>query len=197
MATGAEVGLVEAMSSADSNHPANGDLQTVRDQVQSLPISEFNESGSNDLQGKLSIAEFERKAAEISQTHGLDKNTMQSILDGKFAEVNKQVIKTFEFHRGNSGSSVRGLVATCRRADGTMDIGHAAHSLKFSLAPEMIKHKKVKRKCFGLKKKTKKWYEARPRNLSENDITTIGNYCQHKLMEQMEQLKGKAQSIGN
>ena len=106
-----------------------------------------------------------------------------------YAEVNKILIREFNFKRGGPGNVIHGRIATIKRSDGTIDLAQAIHKIDFRLQQEIIHHKK-KRKL-GIVVKVKRWTEERPRSISEADRNRLHSYAQYKA------LFGFSSSFGN
>ena len=85
------------------------------------------------------------KVDRLSADFGLDVDVKQSILEGQYAEVNKNITKRFQFKRGQAGNilqclvvymyvymcvHVQGLVVTRKSLVGTIDFGHV-HRVDF------------------------------------------------------------------
>ena len=172
----------------------SGSFHEVQEALKRLPFQVFREAASDDVNVGLTVHQFKNKVLGLARDFGLDEATKQSILEGQYAEVNKEIVKKFVFKRGQAGEVVQGLIATMKRPDETIDIGHIIHRLDFQLAPEIIKHKKKKKKWF--KKRTKVWYEAQMRTLSHKDEELLTSYVEHKLSDGFEHVRQKAQAIG-
>ena len=163
--------------------------------VKQLHFDKFEERGSDNLEVELSVGDFASKVDRLSADFGLDGDVKQSILEGQYAEVNKNIIKRFQFKRGQGGNIVQGLVATRKRQIGTIDFGHVIRRVDFRLSPEIIHHKKKKKKCFGLMHKTKRWTETRPRSLSHNDEALLEQYIQRKMADSIDQLQRNGKGL--
>ena len=155
----------------------SGSFHEVQEALQHLPSKVFQEVASDDINYGLTVSQFENKVLSLARDFKLDDSTKQSILVGQYAEVKKEVLKKFVFTKGQAGEVVQGLVATRRRADGTIDIGHVIHRLDFQLAPE--------------------WYESKMRTLSHKDVEELLiRYVEHKLSDGLEHVRQKAQAVG-
>lgn len=172
----------------------SGSFHEVQQAVKRLPFQTFREAASDDINVGLTVPQFENKVLGLARDFGLDEAMKQSILEGQYAEVNKEIVKKFAFKRGQAGEVIQGLIATMKRPDGTIDIGHVIHRLEFQLAPEIIRHKKKKKKWF--KNRTKVWYEAIMRTLSHKDEELLTSYVEHKLSDGLEHIRQKAQAVG-
>ena len=186
-------GIVAALINA---YPKDGlvDLNSLRESLKKIPFSNFQERASDDLEVGLSLDDFKSRVGRLTTDFGLNDGVKQSILEGQYAEVNKEVIKRFEFRRGESGQVIQGIAATRKRQDGTIDFGHVIHRLNFQLSPEVIQHSRTRRRWF--RSRTRTWYEARSRTLSHKDEVLLVNYVQRKLVDGIDHLKSKALSLG-
>ena len=185
-------GIIAALINA---YPKDGlvDLSSLRESLKKIPFAKFQERASDDLEVGLSLDDFKTRVGRLTTDFGLNDGVKQSILEGQYAEVNKEVIKRFEFRRGQSGEVIQGLAATRKRQDGTIDFGHVIHRLDFQLSPEVIQHKKKRRRWF--RTRTRTWYEARSRTLSHKDEVLLVNYVQRKLVDGIDHLKSKALTL--
>ena len=174
--------------------PPTGSFHEVQKALKLLPFQVFKERASDDINFGLTASQFENKVLVLARDFGLDEYTKQSIMEGRYAEVNKEVVKKFAFKRGQAGEVIQGLVATMKRPDGTIDIGHVIHRLDFQLAPEIIRHVKKKKKFF--KKRKKVWYEASFRTLSHKDEELLTSYVEHRLSDGLEHVRQKLQAVG-
>ena len=172
----------------------SGSFHEVQEALQHLPFQVFQEAASDDINYGLTMSQFENKVLGLARDFKLNDDTKQSILEGQYAEVNKEVLKKFVFTKGQAGEVVQGLVATMRRADGTIDIGHVIHRLDFQLAPEIIRHEKKRRRFFRTRKRVR--YESRMRTLSHVDEELLIRYVEHKLSDGLEHVRQKAQAVG-
>ena len=174
--------------------PPTGSFHEVQKALKLLPFQVFKERASDDINFGLTASQFENKVLVLARDFGLDEYTKQSIMEGQYAEVNKEVVKKFAFKRGQAGEVIQGLVATMKRPDGTIDIGHVIHRLDFQLAPEIIRHVKKKKKFF--KKRKKVWYEARFRTLSHKDEELLTSYVEHRFSDGLDHVRQKLQAVG-
>ena len=172
----------------------SGNFNEVQKALKALPFQNFREAASDDLNLGLTVQQFKDKVQTLARDFGLGDDTKQSILEGQFAEVNKEVVKNFLFKRGEAGKVTQGLIVTMKRPDGTIDIGHVIHRLDFRLAPEIIMHKRRRRR--GFRRRTRVRYEAKMRSLSHRDEELLVSYVGHKLYEGLEHFKQKAHAIG-
>ena len=191
-------GTTEGVATAllRSSPSGSGNFHKVQNALKALLFQTFQESASDDLNLGLTVEQFKDKvqALKLARDFGLGDDTKQSILEGQFVEVNKEVVKNFLFKRGEAGKVTQGLIATMKRPDGTIDIGHVIHRLDFQLAPEIIRLEKKKKKLF--KKRKKVWYESRMRTLSHRDEELLVSYVGHKLYDVLEHFRQKAHAIG-
>ena len=171
----------------------SGSFNEVQEALKLLPFQVFQEAASDDINFGLTVSQFENKDLSLARDFRLDDNTKQSILEGQYAEVNKEVLKKFVFTRGEVGEVVQGLVATMRRPDGTIDMGHVIHRLEFQLAPEITRHEKKKRRWFKTRRRVR--YESRPRALSHKDEELLTSYVGHRLSDGLEHVRQKVQAV--
>ena len=156
---------------------SSGKLKAVKDAVKQLPFERFQDLTANSIFRSLSSSLFTSKVEELTKAHGLSQQVKDSILDGMYAQVNKAQVQSFHFERG-TGISSYAKFATLRKQDGTMDFSYMIASLNFSLKPTILVYKKTKKKWF--KKRTKHYYESRPRSLSEQERQRITDYVYHE-----------------
>lgn len=175
--------------------PRTGNFHEVQKALKLFPFQVFQERASDDINFGLTVSQFKNKVLVLARDFELDENTKQSIMEGQYAEVNKEVVKKFAFNkRGQAGEVIQGLVATMKRPDGTIDIGHVIHRLDFQLTPEITRHEKKRRRWFRTRRKV--WYEASFRTLSHKDEELLSSYVEHKLSDGLEHVRQKLQAVG-
>lgn len=94
-------GIVTALLRSFPRRSEN--FHQVQQSVNALPFQTFQEAASIDLNLGLTVQQFENKVLSLTRNFGLGNDTKQSIMDGQYAEVNKEVVKEFLFERGQAG----------------------------------------------------------------------------------------------
>ena len=143
-------------------------LSLAEQDIRQIPFKSFNERPSHGVKYGMSTGDFTTFVRSLSSNFAIPKDTENSILDGLYAEVNREVVREINFSKG-SGYVTYGQVSTLRHNDGRIDLAHTIHHLSFQLQPA---HKK--------KKQCRRHKNKKPRNLSEQELTAMMNYAKYK-----------------
>ena len=179
--------IITTLNFAEGYNVANALVQSfpqnskVAPSLPGIPFQNFQETPSHVVRYGLTSGQFSEHVDELSSTYSLSESTKTFILDGMYAEVNKEVIREFNFKRGGPGNVIHGRIATIKRSDGTIDLAQAIHKVDFKLQPEIIHHDR-KRRILGIVVRVERWKEERPRSISEADQNRLHSYAQYKAL---------------
>ena len=154
--------------SAFSRDIANSNLTAAEEYVRSLKFDVLNEIIVCDIMTGTTLADFETVVNSISgllSPIGFPDYVYQSIVGGKFAEVNEELIRDFRYSKGEAGHFMYGRFATVKPDDATINLAYSVYDLEFEFSPHVIEHVKT-RKFLGFTIGEKVWRETREIDLS-------------------------------
>ena len=157
------------------------DITAAEEAIRGTTFDLFHEKVSSKLLLGIKLTDFEDVIDRIAKRLGLPNDIKDSILDGKFAAVNQEIIKEFKFTKGDTGDFLFGRVATVRTEENTIDLAYAIYTLKFKLSPRVIEHTKTKKFLWMRKKKV--WRETQERNLSIKEKEDLEEYFKKKAID--------------
>ncbi|KXJ05266.1 hypothetical protein AC249_AIPGENE6409 [Exaiptasia diaphana] len=158
------------------------DLTSAEELVRGLTFDKYNEEISCKILSKIKKEDFEEVVDRIATRHKIPENYKQAILDGKFGEVNREVIREFKFEKGKHGTVQYGRTLTIRRKDGTIDLAYALFSLEFKLSPIRIEERIRKRFLF-ITYGSRTIVRFEERNLSEKDKDNLFDFYRSKALK--------------
>ena len=156
------------------------DITAAEEAIRGTTFDLFHEKVSTKLLSGIKLPDFENVIDRIAKRLGLPNDIKDSILDGKFAAVNQEIIKEFKFTKGDTGDFLFGRVATVR-TENTIDLAYAIYTLKFKLSSRVIEHTTTK--IFLWMRKKKVWRETQERNLSIKEKEDLEEYFKKKVID--------------
>ena len=161
------VGVARALvDTFATDEESTKDLTAAEETIRGLTFNKFNERVSCKVMRGVELANFEIVIDGIAMRLELPAKVKNSILEGKYAQDNHEVIIDFKFSTGEDGSFTYGRIATVKRSDGAttvMDVAYSVYNLVFKLSPTVIEHEK-KQKFLGFTLGKEVWQEKVDRN---------------------------------
>ena len=175
--------------SAFSRDIANSNLTAAEEYVRSLKFDVLNEIIVCDIMTGTTLADFETVVNSISgllSPIGFPDYVYQSIVGGKFAEVNEELIRDFRYSKGEAGHFMYGRFATVKPDDATINLAYSVYHLEFKLPPQVIEDTR-KNKFLGFTNGTEVWRETRDRNFSANEQDWLRIYFLNKAVKSFKE----------
>ena len=183
----AHLGMV--LVSAFSLEMANSNLTAAEEYVRSLKFDVLNEIIVCDLMTGTTLADFEtvvNSIAGLLSPIGFPDEVYQGILEGEFAEANKELIWDFRYSKGEAGHFTYGRFATMKPDDATINLAYSVYRLEFKLSPQVIKDTR-KNEFLGFTNGTEVWRETRDKNLSANEHHRLRIYFLNKALKSFKE----------
>ena len=158
------------------------DLTAAEELVGGLTFDKYNEKISCKILTKIKETDFETVVSRIATRHQIPADIQDSILDGKYGEVNREVIREFKFEKGGPGSVLYGRTVTIKRDDSTIDLAYAFFYLEFKLSPRKIEERRRKKFLF-ITYGSHSVFRFEERNLSEKEKDHIFTFYRVKALE--------------
>ena len=113
-------------------------LTAAEELVRGLTFDKYNEKMSYKILTRIKETDFETVVSRIATRHQIPADIQDSILDGKYGEVNREVVREFKFEKRGPERILYGRTVTIKREDSTLDLAYAFFYLEFELSPRKI-----------------------------------------------------------
>ena len=172
--------FLESFTSADVKET---DLTAAEELVRGLTFDKYDEKISCKILTKIKERDFETVVSRIATRHQIPANIQESILDGQYGNVNKEVVREFKFEKGSPGRVLYGRTVSIKREDSTIDLAYAFFYLEFKLSPSKIMehHRDKFLGIFAYAFNTVVRFEER--NLSEKEMERIFDFYRAKALK--------------
>ena len=170
--------LLDSFSSKDVKRK---DLTAAEELVKGLTFDKYNEEIACKILTKINETDFETVVSRIATRHQIPADIQDSILDGKYGEVNREIVREFKFEKGGPGSVLYGRTVTVKREDSTIDLAYAFFFLEFQLSPRKIEERHRQR-FLGIVYGSHTVVRFEERNLSEKEKEQIFNFYRVKAL---------------
>ena len=168
--------LVKMLTTEEENAK---DLTAAEETVRGLTFDKFNEKVSCKVLKGIQLGDFDTVIERVAKRLQIPDDIKESILDGKYAEENYEIVLDFKFSKGEDGGFTYGRIATIKRPGNVIDAAYSVYNLVFKLSPKVVEHVK-KKKFLGFTYGKKKWRENIDRNLSEREQDHMRAYFLRK-----------------
>ena len=158
------------------------DLTAAEETVRGLTFDKFNEKVSCKVMKGIELRDFDTVIERIAKRLQIPDDIKESILDGKYAEENYEIVLDFKFSKGEDGGFTYGRIATIKRPGNVIDAAYSVYNLVFKLSPKVVEHVK-KQKFLGFTLREQKWKENIDRNLSEREQDHMRAYFLRKAID--------------
>ena len=157
------------------------ELRAAIEAVEGMSFSHSSESTTCKIMAGIHLDEFDALIDTIAKRLGVSDKVRQSVLEGKFAKVNDEVIREFSCPAGEAGRFTYGRVVTLKTDRDTINLAYSVYHLDFKLSPQVIERKSAK-KFLGFTYSSKVWYEEKE-DYSAKELDQIRLYFKHKAIE--------------